>query len=37
MKRIIAFMNGAKIDPEEIFDGDYFREDKPPDAGNKME
>ena len=30
VKKIIAFMKGAKIEPEDIFDGDYFRGDEPP-------
>ena len=33
MERILAFMKGAKLDPEEIFDGDYFKGDKPPPKG----
>ena len=30
MKRIFAFMKGAKIESEDIFDGDYLRGDEPP-------
>jgi hypothetical protein len=37
MQRIMAFLNGDKPEPEEIFKGDFFRGDKPDDTGHKME
>lgn len=37
MERIIAFMKGAKPEPEEIFEGDYLRgDDLPKGTGYKL-
>jgi hypothetical protein len=30
MRRIMQFMKGAKIEPEDIFSGDYLKGDEPP-------
>ncbi|MCP4646998.1 MAG: hypothetical protein GY852_04575 [bacterium] len=37
MRCIMAFLNGAKIEPEQIFKGDFFNGDKPDDTGHKTE